>query len=133
MDLPHISEDPDFRACIEACDKILAAKGHDYTQGDAKSADPLLRLKNFIRNGERLDLPPEKILAVYLFKHIDAIETFLRMGDVASEPIETRLYDGINYLLLLYKLVKWKKAQAYITGQAYAVGPRPASALDTPR
>lgn len=93
-----IVEDEDFRACISECAKVLAVKGHDYTQGGE-------RLKNFYRNGERLGLPARLVLAVYMNKHLDAIETFLRVGAVESEPIEGRICDAINYLLLLYKMV----------------------------
>jgi hypothetical protein len=102
MDLKHVAADEDFRACMEACDRILTTKGHDYTQGDH-------RLKNFFRNGERLSLSAEKVLAVYMFKHWDAIETYLRLGSVESEPIEGRIYDAINYLLLLFKMVKQRQ------------------------
>lgn len=98
MVLRHIEADDDFRECMEACDHILTAKGIDYTQDG-------LRLKNFYRNGERLGLPAMKVLAVYMFKHVDAIETFLLRGKVESEPIEGRIHDAINYLLLLYKLI----------------------------
>lgn len=100
--LPHIDADDDFREAIQACNAILTQKGHDYTQGDVKHD----RLKNFDRNGGRLNLRPEQVLAIYMFKHIDAIETYLRLGAVESEPIEGRIFDAINYLLLLYKMVK---------------------------
>lgn len=110
FDLANISADPDFVECIEACDRILGVKGNDYTQGDAVAAtDDKIRLKNFYRNGERLGLPPMKILAVYLNKHLDAIETYLKRGQVESEPIEGRIHDAINYLLLLYKMVQVEK------------------------
>lgn len=95
----NILADADFSACVAACDEILGVKGRDYTQGDG-------RLKNFTRNAERLGLSAEQVLAIYLFKHMDAIETYLRKGRVESEPIEGRIYDAINYLLLLYKLVQ---------------------------
>lgn len=99
MNLPHIEADIDFREVIQECDRVLTVKGHDYTQGQG-------RLKNFYTNAERLDVPASKVLAVYFFKHIDAIETFLRDGQVKSEPIEGRIVDAINYLLLLAKLVR---------------------------
>lgn len=99
MTFPHIEGDADFREAIAALDRLLTTKGHDYTQGGD-------RLKNFDRNGERLGLTPETVLAVYMFKHFDAIETYLRKGAIESEPIETRILDGIGYLLLLYKMVR---------------------------
>jgi hypothetical protein len=102
LSLAHIAADPDFAEAIATCDRILAVKGHDYTQGGG-------RLKNFFRNGSRLGLPAEKVLAVYMFKHLDAIETFLMRGAVESEPIEGRIFDAINYLLLLFKMVKQRR------------------------
>lgn len=99
MKLTHIEAQQDFRECMEACDRILATKGHDYTQGQG-------RLKNFYSNAQRLGAPARHVLGLYLFKHIDAIETWIRDGAVKSEPIEGRIHDAINYLLLLYHMVK---------------------------
>lgn len=107
MDLSHIAADTDFAACMQACDLLLATKGRDYTQGASDNADyDIGRLKNFYRNAERLGLRPMQVLAVYLNKHLDAIETFFKSGQLESEPIEGRIQDAINYLLLLYKMVK---------------------------
>lgn len=99
MKLDHIAANADFRECMEACDAILSTKGHDYTQGQG-------RLKNFYRNGQRLDEPARKVLGLYMFKHIDAIETWIRDGALRSEPIDARIHDTINYLLLLYHMIK---------------------------
>lgn len=111
--LAHIVADQDFKAVVEECNRLLTVKGHDYTQGaSAAGCGDRERLKNFYRNGERLGLPPTKVLAVYLAKHLDAIETFLKHGDVESEPIEGRICDAINYLLLLAKLVRAEKRGA---------------------
>ena len=108
--LENITKDPDFDACIKACNDILAVKGFDYTQGSPN------RLQNFDRNAERLGMRPEQVLAVYMNKHLDAIDTFIKHGRVESEPIDGRIHDAINYLLLLYKMVKraerWNLIQA---------------------
>ncbi len=103
-DLHSILSDPDFLECLRACDKVLGVKGHDYTQGGD-------RLKNFDRNAERLGLPSRTVLAIYMLKHFDAIETYLKAGEVKSEPIEGRIVDAINYLLLLYKMIKREQAK----------------------
>ena len=97
--VPHIAADPDFAAVITECDRVLATKGRDYTQGEG-------RLKNFYRNGARLGIPARQVLGIYLNKHLDAIETFIKRGQVESEPIEGRIVDAINYLLLLAKMVR---------------------------
>jgi len=107
MNIPHIAGDDDFSEAIRTCDAILTLKGNDYTQGaSSKGKDPRDRLKNFYRNAERMHLTPYQVLQVYMTKHLDAIETFLVSGRVESEPIDGRICDAINYLLLLYKMIQ---------------------------
>lgn len=91
--------DPDLRSMLHICDNMLKAKGHDYTQGSPN------RLQNFDAAAVRLGLRPEQVLAVYMNKHWSALETFFQKGRVESEPIEGRIADLINYLLLLSKMV----------------------------
>lgn len=72
---------------------ILESKGNDYAdRGD--------RLINFKRIGERLGVGPMAVWATYFMKHVDAILTFVRDGEVASEPIRGRFLDVANYALL---------------------------------
>lgn len=124
MEIPHIAGDDDFAECVRACDRLLTVKGADYTQGESLSPakDAVGRLKNFYRNGERLGLAPMQVLAVYMFKHVDAIETFLLKGKVESEAIEGRIQDAINYMLLLYKMVQHEKRRARQAQAATIVG-----------
>jgi len=110
MILPHISADRDFRACMEACDKLLTQKGADYevkalTAKEQEDRDRQ-RVSNFYAEAASLGLTPFQVLGVYMHKHQRAIDKFLATGSVASEPIETRIFDNINYLLLAYKLCK---------------------------
>lgn len=107
---PHIANDPDFAACMEGCDKLLTVKGSDYTGGGEQ--EDRARLKNFFDCGRDLGLSPFKILAVYWHKHVTAVYTFLKRGQVESEPIEGRIMDVINYMLLLYKLIAVEKREA---------------------
>lgn len=104
--VPHIAADRDFRHMICLCDELLTVKGHDYTQG---AEGDYGRLKNFYTSAERLGLEPRQVLAVYMNKHISAIETFLQKGQVESEGIEGRIADAINYLLLLWKMTAYEK------------------------
>lgn len=101
--LPHIFADEDFRAAIEACDKILKVKGADYTM---KLPD---RLANFREAAGFLGQSKYQVLGVYLFKHLTAVFSFLKHGQVESEPIEGRIYDCVNYMLLLFKMVSEDK------------------------
>lgn len=69
------------------------------------------RLANFKRLGVELGLRPQKVLWVYLTKHLDSIRTYLRELDVKqsrplSEPIEGRIDDAILYLVLLKGLIQ---------------------------
>jgi len=79
--------------------EINKTKGHDYA-GDSDA------LSNFKRNADRLGLTPIQVWGVYFHKHLDAIETFVREGAVASEPIEGRIRDAILYLHLLHGLIE---------------------------
>lgn len=99
---PHIELDADFREAIAACDRILTVKGNDYTQGEG-------RLKNFYTNAARLGISAEKVLGLYMFKHIDALETYFKRGCLESEPIDGRIFDTINYLLLFYKMLQERR------------------------
>jgi hypothetical protein len=84
--------------------KLLEVKGGEY----AGSED---RLANFKRGQLRTGAHPYQVLWIYLSKHIDSVETFIK--DTAagvqrerSEPIDGRLDDIINYCLLMKALVK---------------------------
>lgn len=107
--IPHIAGDRDFSECIKACNELLTTKGHDYTQGAAGDKG---RLKNFYTTAEDANMTPYQALYVLMKKHWDAVKTFISKGQVESEPIEGRIYDTINYLLLLYKMVKYEQRQA---------------------
>jgi hypothetical protein len=87
--------------------EINRTKGHDYAgEEDA--------LANFKRHAAELDLRPEQIWAVYAAKHWDAVITYCREGDVASEPIEGRLHDVLLYCFLLLALLEEEKQLAQI-------------------
>lgn len=78
---------------------ILRRKGEEYRCGNPDV------LANFKRQAQLLDIPPEKIWAVYFLKHIDAIINYVRSGRIVSdEPIQGRIADARNYLLLGHAL-----------------------------
>ena len=86
------------------CQKMATSKGNEYAGTENTH-------KNFIRLGEKLDLPPEKVLMVYLTKHLDSIDSYVKGGmdpKELTEPIRGRVIDAINYLVLLaaYDTVK---------------------------
>ena len=89
---------------LESISKLLRVKGGEY----AGSED---RLANFKRGQLRTGAHPYQVLWIYLSKHIDSVETFIKdtaSGNVRerSEPIDGRLDDIINYCLLMKALIK---------------------------
>lgn len=80
--------------------KLSTTKGEEYTQRDTDA------LENFKRVGKQLNLPPDKILMVYLQKHLDAISSYIKTGTVLSEPIQGRIHDAILYLMLLSAMIE---------------------------
>lgn len=82
--------------------EINRTKGHDYAGDDDA-------LANFKQAAEKLGLTPEQIWGVYADKHWSAVMTFIKEGDVKSEPIEGRLHDVILYSFLLLGLIEEKK------------------------
>lgn len=95
---PTLTGDADFDDILWKCIDILKVKGDDYTIGTGD------RLHNFKTVAEFTSLTPEKTLGVYFYKHVSAIFAFIK-GGKESEPIEGRIADIINYMLLFYKMV----------------------------
>jgi hypothetical protein len=94
-DYRHLREE-----LIKHAFEVSNVKGADYTQ---KSDDAL---KNFKGAGRDLGLSPYQILGVYMKKHQDAINSFIKNeGQLESEPIKERIIDNINYLCLLWGLI----------------------------
>lgn len=83
-------------------DKALAvtsAKGNDYTKG----AEDILT--NFKETGKDLAVEPKKVWGIFAKKHWDAITSYIKSGGQSeSEPIEQRIIDLINYLVLFHAL-----------------------------
>ena len=113
-----LDQDRDFAEMLGTCDEIMARKGADYTQGAAGDEG---RLRNFLRTADRLGITTRQALAGHLVKQLDAIETFCKKGQVESEPIESRIADAINYLLLLHKLNRFEERRAPAPTAAYKV------------
>jgi len=87
--------------------EVADSKNKEY----AHSTDALA---NFKRNGERLGVVPEMVLAVYMNKHMDSIDSMVQKivktgqlnSETLSEPLDGRFIDAINYLILMYALMK---------------------------
>lgn len=98
---------------------LNATKGNDYSGSEDAFA-------NFKRNAQRLDMSPHQVWAVYFFKHLDAIETWLRDGQVKSEPIEGRIDDAIMYLFLLKGMIleREQETRAFELGEDTETKPK---------
>lgn len=59
------------------------------------------RLQNFKRQAARWGVDPMVVLGVYLGKHMDSIEAFIRDGIEGPEGVEGNVSDAMNYLDLL--------------------------------
>lgn len=86
--------------------EINDTKGEEYCRGE----DDVLA--NFKREGARLDLPPRKILAVHMGKHLDAIYYYLKTGKVLSETLLRRIQDARLYLALLLVMAQEAEDEA---------------------
>jgi len=98
---PRLTGDNDIDEAIIECIRVMTAKSIDYSTA-LGSGD---RLYNFKKAGEDLGLPMEQVLWTYLWKHWAAITRYCKDGKVDSEGIKGRIVDGINYLLILFKMV----------------------------
>ena len=86
-----------FQNCLE----VSKAKGEEYTVGTGQ------KFKNFESVGERLGLSAERVLLVYLLKHMDSIRNYVLSGvESSDEPIMGRIMDARNYLLLLGGMIE---------------------------
>ena len=61
---------------------------------------------NFQRVGEYVGVCQEKVLMVYLLKHIDGIIAYIDGHKSQRENVEGRITDAIVYLLLLRGMVE---------------------------
>lgn len=74
-------------------------KGREYA-GDEEA------LANFYNRAEQMGISPKQVWGIFFGKHIDAIFSYIKRGEVLSEPIEGRIDDAILYLILLKGLIE---------------------------
>lgn len=92
-----------MQADFEALQELAQTKGQDYSGKED-------RLASFKQLASDLGLTPEQVWGVFAGKHWTAIMTFVREGDVASEPIEGRIHDLILYGFLLLAMVREERS-----------------------
>ncbi|MGD9712732.1 MAG: hypothetical protein AB7V46_11765 [Thermomicrobiales bacterium] len=99
--------DPVFAKRFCECIEIIRKKNADYSQGEQKKD----RIAGFRAVARDLELPMRKVWGVFFSKHIQAIKKFLKDGFVESEPIDQRINDAINYLVLLGPIIDEMKKE----------------------
>ena len=86
--------------------KLSDEKRIEYTEGHQNSNV----LWNFESIADKVNLTPLQVLSVYYQKHNSSINNYFKDGKEYSEPIEGRIQDMINYLLLMVAMIrKYKK------------------------
>jgi len=96
---------------------VLRDKGREY-QGPSGSYNVLA---NFDARSFEYDVAPETALMIFGGKHFESIRSYVRKleetGDLevadskSSEPIEMRIVDLINYMLLLAACIKRRRIE----------------------
>ena len=61
---------------------------------------------NFERVSDYIDSTREKVLMVYLLKHIDGISSFVNGHKSQREDVRGRITDAIVYLCLLWGMIE---------------------------
>lgn len=81
---------------LEECCKLSDGKSIEYTQS---SNDKLANFKNI---GRRFNIDPLLVAGVYMNKHIDSINNYIKTQKMSSgESLRSRFIDIINYSILM--------------------------------
>ena len=70
----------------------------------ARTSDDVLA--NFKRIGEAIELSHDKVIAVYLLKHLDGVMAYIDGHTSQREDVRGRLTDAITYLCILWASVE---------------------------
>ena len=66
---------------------------------------------NFHRIAEDMSIDRKKVLMVYMLKHIDGINAFVKGHDSQREDVTGRITDCIVYLMLLWGMIKEEREE----------------------
>ena len=90
---------------IEDTFKLSDSKRIEYTEGNHNANV----LWNFDSISSNLGIAPIEVLSVYLSKHISSLFSYFKTRKTYSEPIEGRVQDIINYLILMVAMIERDK------------------------
>lgn len=90
---------------FDECREVRGAGQKEYAHDEGNA------FGNFDRTGAELDLPPEKVLWIFLRKHLDGVKAHINGHVSQREDVAGRIKDAITYLCLLRGLVERKRAR----------------------
>lgn len=97
--------DSHFFEVMRECWDLYLSKGMDYTQGEWAED----RLSSFRKAAKDAGVSLLQAWSVLFSKHLHAIQRYTKDEVVESELIESRIFDAINYMILLLLMVKEKR------------------------
>lgn len=100
----YMGDDFFARKFVECMD-LIKKKNADYSQGEQKGD----RIAAFRRIARDVNITMEQAWAVFCQKHWGAVMRYVKEGSVESEPIEGRITDVINYMVLLSAIIEDRK------------------------
>ena len=100
--LTEYMDDEFFAGVFADCIDLIKKKNADYTEGAAERD----RIAHFREAAQDLELPMTKIWQVFVRKHWAAVRKFANGKHLESEPIEGRVHDIINYMVLLRAIIE---------------------------
>jgi hypothetical protein len=99
-----------MKALFAKCEEIARKKGADYTKGSVDA------LANFKEGGAAINVDALDVCWIFTNKHWQAITNYVKTeGQSESEPIDERIKDMINYLVLMHGIIVEKREQAKLT------------------
>lgn len=91
-----------FNDIFEFCKNTFSTKGIDYSGEEDV-------ISSFKRSAQKYGITPEQALCILMDKHNQAIERYVKCGELKGEPVEAKILDNINYLGLLLCIIKEKQ------------------------
>lgn len=97
---------------FEECQKLREQGQAEYARKDENC------FANFERTAEYLKLDRERILMVFLMKHMDGIAAYVNGHVSQRENIRGRIGDAITYLCLLRGMIEQKESNEQVAESA---------------
>ena len=91
-------------------EKIFVKILKTHKEGQKEYAEIEDVFSNFKKIGKNVNVSKEKVLLVYLLKHIDGISSYIDGHEMQREDIRGRITDALVYLCLLWGMAKDKKS-----------------------